>query len=155
MAQTPSTNGPKSLSTEAANLYTAAEEERQKYRRMEHLRYASMRFRVYHIPQVPMKAIRIQCNSINTALGLLDVLAQYDLFQLHYRVKPDYCNANGIEYYDFEAGRWFEFDVKDELDDYREAMSSPAVLGVVTTHLALPPGWKLEDGQAMFVETWR
>lgn len=119
-------------------------------RRQEQMYYAGMRFRVYHVPQVPGKAFRVQCASIDVALALLDVLAQYDLFQLHHRVKPDYCNANGIEYFDYDEGEWYEFDVKDELEDYREAMQSPAVMGLDTAEVAIP-GWVLEPGQAMKV----
>jgi hypothetical protein len=29
----------------------------------------------------------------------MDVLADYDLFQLEHRVKPDYCNAGGLNVY--------------------------------------------------------
>ena len=148
MTQTPS-NGPQSQHP------FAAEAERLRYKRLEQLRYAAMRFRVYHIPQVPMKAIRVQCNSLATAMGLLDVLAQYDLFQLHHRVKPDYCNASGIEYYDFDTEEWYEFDVRDELEDYREAMKSTAVMGLADAELRPIPGWQLETGQAMYVEEWR
>lgn len=149
---TPSNEEP-TVQTPSAAERRAADNER--YKRLEQLRYAAMRFRVYHIPQVPMKAIRIQCNSLATAMGLVDTLAQYDLFQLHHRVKPDFCNASGIEYYDHADKEWYEFDVRDELEDYREAMMSPAVLGLADAEPTPIPGWHLEPGQAMFVEEWR
>lgn len=35
---------------------------------------------------------------------LLEVLARYDLFQLDNNIKPDYCNAGGLDR--FEDGEW-------------------------------------------------
>jgi hypothetical protein len=52
---------------------------------------------VWHIPQIPGKAFRIPVDSIAEGKKLCDVLADYDAFQLAENIKPDYCNANGVQ----------------------------------------------------------
>ena len=52
--------------------------------------------KVWWIPQVPMKAFEVPVESPKQAKFLLDVLAQYDLFQYHNKVKGDYTNAGGL-----------------------------------------------------------
>lgn len=132
----------------------SATTENERFKRLDQMRYAAMRFRVWHIPQVPGKPFYVQCNSIDTAIGVTELLGQYDLFQLANRIKPDYANANGIQYYDHEVEEWFEFEMNDELEDYREAMMSPAVMGLEGVEPTPIPGWKLEPGQAVYVEDW-
>jgi hypothetical protein len=55
------------------------------------------KLRVWHIPQVPMKAFRVEVASAKEAKLLLKALADYDIFQFENKVKPDYCNAQGLE----------------------------------------------------------
>jgi hypothetical protein len=143
MSQKPDTDHP----TIESSLKFEKRRDRE-YKLREQMRYAAMRFRVWHIPQVPGKVFHIQCNSLATAIGLTNVLAHYDLFQLANRIKPDYTNANGIEYYDHEDGTWTEFEVEDELEDYREAMMSSAVMLVDGVDEPIP-GWVLEPGEVM------
>ena len=59
--------------------------------------------RVYHIPQVPMKAFYVDVNDLVEAVLVMNLLADYDQFQLDNRVKPDYSNANGLEVYEPEG----------------------------------------------------
>lgn len=59
--------------------------------------------RVWHIPQVPMKPFHVAVESPKEAKKILDVLANYDIFQYENEVKPDYCNAAGLEIYE-ESG---------------------------------------------------
>lgn len=76
--------------------------------------------RVWWIPQVPMTAFIVPVRSEREALLILDTLGRYDLFQLENNIKPDYCNAGGVEIYeddqwtdwhkDDETGRWSDFD---------------------------------------------
>jgi hypothetical protein len=54
------------------------------------------RFQVWWIPQVPMKAFEVEVASVAEGVKLLDVLADYDLFQFENKVKPDYSNAGGL-----------------------------------------------------------
>lgn len=63
--------------------------------------------RVWHIPQVPMEAFRVEVSSPQEAKKILDVLANYDIFQFEQNIKPDYCNAAGLEI--FEYGEWCEW----------------------------------------------
>lgn len=68
--------------------------------------------RVWWIPQVPGKPFHVPVASPVEAKKLLDVLAQYDIFQFENRIKPDYCNAGGLEcFQQFGPG-----EVVDEYD---------------------------------------
>lgn len=58
------------------------------------------KLRVWHIPQVPMKAFHVETDSLETAVAIKNALADYDLFQYENNVKGDYCNANGIQVWD-------------------------------------------------------
>lgn len=53
--------------------------------------------RVWWIPQVPGKAFHVPVKSVDEAKLVLATLARYDLFQLENRIKPDFCNAGGLE----------------------------------------------------------
>ena len=72
--------------------------------------------RVWHIPQVPGKAFRIDVSSVQEAAKIMAVLADYDLFQYRNRIKPDYSNASGVEVYapdlccpDIDSDGWLEW----------------------------------------------
>ena len=71
-------------------------------------------FRVWHIPQVPGKAFFVEVDSPEEAIKVMNILADYDLFQLDNNIKPDYSNAQGLEV--FEDGEWLTWYSKD--DDY-------------------------------------
>ncbi len=55
--------------------------------------------RVWHIPQVPMKAFKVTVKTIEEAKTILNVLADYDDFEFKNKVKPDYSNVQGLEVY--------------------------------------------------------
>lgn len=67
--------------------------------------------RVWWVPQVPMKAFVYEVPDQETAELVVDILAQYDLFQFENRIKPDYCNAGGIQAW--EDGEWVEVPEED------------------------------------------
>ncbi len=74
--------------------------------------------RVWWIPQVPGKPFHVLVPDIRTAKVMLDALAQYDLFQLANKLKPDYSNVGGLEVHDgFEWSGW-EDDEGQEIDAY-------------------------------------
>lgn len=80
--------------------------------------------RVWHIPQVPMEPFHVSVLSVREAKLILDALARYDIFQFEKNIKPDYCNAAGLEV--FDGGEWTEWydeesgeDI-DHLDDQRK-----------------------------------
>lgn len=89
----------------------------------------TQKLKLWWIPQVPMKAFEVEVASLAEGVKLLDVLAQYDLFQFENRVKPDYCNAGGIVM--LEDGEWVDWaDEATGADDPREylrAISSSPV----------------------------
>lgn len=87
-----------------------------------------LRFRVWHIPQVPMKAFLAEVPTYEEAVRLKDALASYDLFQFENNVKPDYCNANGIQVFDYSLSKtdlqdmglddaWSDFEDQEDLND--------------------------------------
>ena len=75
---------------------------------------------VWWIPQVPMKAFRVPVKSPEEAKLVLKTLADYDIFQVNNRVKPDCCNTGGLEVFEHledepEPG-WIEWYSEDGLD---------------------------------------
>ena len=85
------------------------------------------KMKVWWIPQMPMKAFEVYVASIEEAAKIMDVLANYDLFQLEHNLKDDYANIGGLQV--FENGEWLDWedpetgeqDPKLYLDKIREA----------------------------------
>ena len=59
-----------------------------------------IKLRVSHFPQVPCKAFHVDVDSIEEAMKIKNILANYDLFQYDNRIKPDYCNVTTIDMWD-------------------------------------------------------
>jgi hypothetical protein len=59
-----------------------------------------MKLRVWWIPQVPGKPFHVDVGSVAEGVKVVVTLAQYDLFQLENNIKPDYCNAGGLQLFD-------------------------------------------------------
>ena len=85
--------------------------------------------RVWHIPQVPMKPFHVPVQSPDEAVKVMQILADYDIFQFENRIKPDYCNASGLEVYEADGGdgkpgwcEWADPETGEEIDDYAAAM---------------------------------
>jgi hypothetical protein len=64
--------------------------------------------RVWHIPQVPMKAFNVLVDSVEDAKKILRVLWDYDIFQYDNNIKPDYSNTSGLETFN-DDGTWEEY----------------------------------------------
>lgn len=62
---------------------------------------------VWWIPQVPMKSFKVDVESPTEAKKLLNVLADYELFQYENNVKGDYCNMGSLCVY--EEGEWVDW----------------------------------------------
>lgn len=60
--------------------------------------------RVWHIPQVPGKPFHVYVDTPQEAQRLINVLAQYDLFQFQNLVRNDFFNASGLEQYEADNG---------------------------------------------------
>jgi hypothetical protein len=76
---------------------------------------------VWWIPQVPMKPFIVPVGSLDQAMKIMDVLAEYDMFQFKNKVKPDYANAGGLSV--FEDGEWLDWENADGegIDDLMRA----------------------------------
>ena len=64
--------------------------------------------RVQHIPQVPGEPFIVHTMTTEQAEFIVDVLAEYDLFQFEQGIKPDYSNVSWIDVWDGEA--WEEYE---------------------------------------------
>jgi hypothetical protein len=58
------------------------------------------RLRVWWIPQVPGKPFHVGVDTVAEGVKIMAVLARYDAFQFDNNIKPDYCNAGGLEMWD-------------------------------------------------------
>ena len=69
--------------------------------------------KVWWIPQIPGKPFNVLVNSFAEAYIILNVLAEYDLFQLANHIKPDYSNAGGLMEWDVESADWQDWETED------------------------------------------
>jgi len=77
-----------------------------------------MKLRVWWIPQVPGQCFYVPVEDLQQAKFTLRLLADYDTFQFENKIKPDYCNAGGLEErldHD-QSGKesdWYEWESSD------------------------------------------
>lgn len=103
---------PYSHDCHVCRLYTDYERAREKSAEVGGDRKTKLR--VWHIPQVPMEIpFEVEVSSIEEAWKILNILWEYDLFQYDNNLKPDYCNASGLEYFDEEEKDWTEWEDED------------------------------------------
>lgn len=89
------------------------------------------KFRVWWIPQIPGEPFHVEVSSVEEGVKIMDVLAQYDLFQLAQNIKPDYSNTGGLEVFDADDrtdgndGSWVDwFDEGTGEDDPRALLKA-------------------------------
>ncbi len=85
-----------------------------------------LKFKVWWIPQIPMKSFEVSVSSIEEGRKLCEVLADYDLFQFENKIKPDYCNSGGVVFRHpaIDNGAWLDVpDDEEELQDWRKEIS--------------------------------
>ena len=75
-----------------------------------------MKLRVWWIPQVPMKRFLVEVGSVSEGAKLMKVLADYDAFQFENNVKPDYCNAGGLEMFIDVVDEWLDLEAEIEAE---------------------------------------
>ena len=77
-------------------------------------------FRVEHFPQIPCKPFIVEVGSIEEGKKIMDVLANYDLFQFDNRIKGDYANATVFEEWDESEKEWLEWCDEEgkNIDEY-------------------------------------
>jgi hypothetical protein len=86
-----------------------------------------MKFKVWHIPQIPMKPFEVDVKDIDEASLIINTLANYDLFQYENKVKPDYSNMSGLKIFDGEINEWIEwcgYDFDLDCEDIHDYMNS-------------------------------
>lgn len=85
--------------------------------------------KVCWFPQVPCKAFEVPVVSVTEGVKLMDVLANYDAFQLENNIKPDYANTGELTIFeedDNEFLNWYiEFDVTIKGQRYSEYFDNP------------------------------
>lgn len=85
---------------------------------------------VWWIPQIPMdNPFTVDVKNIDEAKLLLDTLANYDLYQLENRIKPDFSNVGGLRVWDENSdgeglADWVEWmdDDGNDIDQHFEAL---------------------------------
>ncbi len=55
------------------------------------------KLRVWWIPQIPGIPFYVPVKSVEEGALVMETLANYDLFQLEHNIKPDFCNAGGLQ----------------------------------------------------------
>ena len=89
---------------------------------------------VWWIPQVPGKAFEVEVASVEEGVKLMRVLANYDLFQFENRIKPDFCNAGGLNVWDADSDgegnpgwvSWYDHETGiDDPEEYLEYSQRP------------------------------
>ena len=92
-----------------------------------------MKLRIWWIPQIPdSNAFVVEVECVKQAHLVIDVLAQYDLYQYEHRVKPDYSNAGGLEQFDPESDEWFDWydeETGEDFDEFRARVFPANVIG--------------------------
>ena len=69
-----------------------------------------------------MKSFDVEVKSVAEGVKILDVLADYDLFQFENNIKPDYSNAGGLQMWDEDADGegnpgWVDWYDKETYED--------------------------------------
>jgi hypothetical protein len=82
------------------------------------------KLRVAHYPQIPCMPFYVKVKDLEEAKKIINVLANYDLFQYENRIKPDYSNATVVEEFYEEEGEWISWSDDetgiDDIDEYFE-----------------------------------
>ena len=76
-----------------------------------------MKLLIKHFPQIPCKPFEIPVESVEEAVKIMDILADYDLFQFYNKIKPDYANVTGLYIWNEEEKDWEDWYVELK-DDY-------------------------------------
>lgn len=91
------------------------------------------KMRVWWIPQVGVStAFYVPVETVEEAKKVMDLLGAYDCFQFNHNIKPDYCNAGGLEVWDEDEQEWIDWEhdsadaYYDDVDEYCEEQSSQA-----------------------------
>lgn len=82
------------------------------------------KMRVWWIPQVGggCPTFYVPVETIEEAAKTLNMLADYDNFQLENRIKPDFSNAGGLQVFDEGSQDWEEWELDCELGYFEDVL---------------------------------
>jgi hypothetical protein len=84
-----------------------------------------------------MSPFFVDVDSLEEGVKLTDVLADYDKFQFGNQIKPDYCNAGGIQMLD-GAGEWVDwYDEETGEDDPKVFLKGRGKAGAIYRGISL------------------
>lgn len=113
------------------------------------------KMRVWWIPQVPMKPFCVPVDTPEEGKKIMDILAAYDAFQLQNNVKPDYCNAGGLQMYNPETEDWEDWyletedDYFEDVDEYISSTDNAEKINEFTNELFKQIDWKKIERMTM------
>lgn len=67
------------------------------------------KLRICHYPQIPCEPFIVEVESLEEAHKIMNILANYDLFQYENKIKPDYSNMTILEQWDEEEQDWYDW----------------------------------------------
>lgn len=122
-----------------------------------------LKLRVWHVPQIPMKAFNVEVPTYEEAVRVKDTLGLYDLFQYENNVKPDYSNMNGIQVFDYTLTKqdlidmdledaWIDFEDVYELEEIIQNMVDGGHIAPLTASVAVSPGM-IDAGKEVLLNT--
>ncbi|OZB79885.1 hypothetical protein [Microbacterium sp. 13-71-7] len=82
------------------------------------------RFRIWYVPQVPMKAFTREFDDLDAAKMVLNAVIDFSIFEFENDVKPDYSDAAGISRWESDGDGgfdWFDLEEDEWRDDLRDA----------------------------------
>lgn len=87
-----------------------------------------MKLRVWWLPQLGCPAtFHVPVETVAEGVKMINTLAEYDRFQLRNRIKPDYCNAGGLQMLDTDddtdgpCGSWVDWCDEETGEDEPKA----------------------------------
>jgi len=72
------------------------------------------KFKMWYIPQVPMKPFEVECETAEQAQDALDLITNFSIFEFENRVKPDYSDAGGVMVWESAYEDWSDYDIDEE-----------------------------------------
>ena len=77
------------------------------------------KMRVWWCPQIGHGlSFYVPVKTVEEAKRLMDTLAAYDQFQFENNIKPDFCNAGGLQVWDEENQEWLDWEYEDDGNYY-------------------------------------
>lgn len=72
------------------------------------------KYKVWYIPQIPMKAFEYETDSLEVAKAVEEALEMFSCFEFQNNVKPDYSDAGGIQKWNEDDHEWWDWEDCDD-----------------------------------------